>query len=168
MRDRYSALSGDSEVFRTVSVGGVFLPPGHDLPLPAWLEPSSDDEAEAQSTGRLVGLSVWDRSLTNFTKACAWRRVDEASERAFSASVASIRQAGAAHGRAVDVVADPLDTGMSEYASLLESLSAVERDSQRRSAEGHSLIEGIKRPPGTPKSEHRAFRDKLAGEFHAL
>ena len=168
MRRRYSPLPDECSVFRTVRRGGGFLPPGQDLPIPEWLEPTAEDAKEAAVSERAPGLSVWDATLTTFALACVWRGVAESDELGFSAVVRDIRRVGDVHGRAIDVVADPLDVDSPEWAAAVERVAEDRQESQRRSAEGHSLIEGIKRPGGLPKKAHRDFRDELACLFSPL
>lgn len=165
MRSRYSPLPDDSAVFRTIGTGGVFLPAGHELPLPEWLEPTSGDISEARLSGRPAGVSVWDQSMTSFRQACVWRGAAEDRERHFVAHVSRIRRVGAEHQRPLDVVADPLDTASPEYAAIVNESPPHSRASQEKSALGHALIEGIKRPAGVTKGAHRAFRDALVREF---
>jgi len=168
MRERYSPLPSEALVFRTIQPGKGFLPPGHELPLPAWLEPNDTDANEAAAVGRVPGLSVWDASLTSFPQACAWRRKVVSEQLGFGAEVGRIRRLGVAHGRSVDVVADPLDVGAPEWVAVLEQTPEDERAILRASGEGHSLVEGIKRDKGSDQKAHRDFRDALAGLFNPL
>lgn len=138
------------------------MPVGHQLPLPAWLEPTRQDIEDAERTGRPAGLSVWDVERTSRLQACRWRQVDPSTELAFAAGVATIRQIGEAHERALDVVADPLDTGQPAWANALLGVPNDDREAQRRSAEGHSLVEGLRRPESSSKKQHRDLRDELA------
>ncbi len=168
MRSRYSPLDGDATVFRTVKPGGAFLPPGHQLPIPEWLEPNRTDIEEAAKSGRPPGLSVWDKALTSFEHACRWRQVDPDDELAFSAQVHAVRSVAVQHDRELDVVADPLDLATGDRDKIVEAVPVTVRAGFAQSAQGHSLIEGIKRPSGCAKKEHRSFRDELTRVFSPL
>jgi hypothetical protein len=163
MREQYEALPNTSEVFRLVKPGGGFLPVGHRLPKPEWLEPSEDDVKEAARTGRRPGLSVWDTTLSSVEQACIWGKRTPSDQLAFSASVANIHGAALARSRAIDVVADPLDVNVEPQLSILNA--EPEQASLAASAEGHALIEGIRRPDGTSKKDHRDFRAALIEVF---
>jgi hypothetical protein len=141
------------------------MPPGHQLPLPEWLEPTKEDVADAERTGRNPGLSVWDAELTSFHQACTWRGVNAAEELAFKAVVSNLRSVAASFQRDLDVVADPLDVELSEYLEVVLRVATSDRDALVASAKGHSLLEGVRRPSGLAKSEHRSFRDALAQAF---
>lgn len=165
MREQYERLANTTEVFRLVKQGGGFLPVGHRLPKPEWLEPSDEDMKEAARTGRRPGLSAWDTALSSVEQACTWGERDLSEQLAFSASVANIDEAVLAHARIIDVVADPLDVNVQPQLSILNAVPLAERASLAASAEGHALIEGIRRADGTSKKDHRDFRAALSAVF---
>lgn len=145
MRSRYSTLPGGAFVFRLVRRGGGHLPEGHVLPKREWLEPDDEDKREAVVSKREPGLSVWDRDLTTTTQAWAHRGVapPTSEHQAFGAPVETVVAVAAGHERLVDVVADPIQPPV------------------LAGWEGHSLVEGLARPQGTPKLRHRDFLDDL-------
>lgn len=144
------------------------MPIGHLLPIPEWLEPTHKDVEEANRVGRAPGLSVWDKAVTSFRQACLWRRVNPTVERAFAAQVRTVRGVGEKYARQLDVVADPLDVGEPDRAEIVNAAEADARDQLVQSAQGHSLVEGIKRPNGLTKIHHRSFREELARQFSSL
>jgi hypothetical protein len=161
MRERYAPLSTSGGVFRLARVGGGFLPPGHRLPKPEWLEPDKQDIAEAAKSGRAPGLSVWDTELATHEDACWWRDVPPEDYRSFAAPISKLLACGARHARSLGVVADPLPTD--EPRLKVAPVGVQQR--LVRAAEGHSLIEGIARPEGAPKQGHKLFRAELAELF---
>ena len=165
MRKRYEPLPDGAAVFRSVRVAGGFLPSGFRLPKPEWLEPTNDDVAEAAKSGRAPGLSVWDAALAAHDDACWWRKVDSGEYRSFCADLTKLRQAATGFSRPFDIVADPLPT---DDEPRLAQLGVDERKRLEIAAGGHSLAEGIKRPAGTPKREHKSFREELARHFSPL
>lgn len=148
-RQQFEPLSDTDRVFRLVDQGSSFFPLGARLPLHSWLEPSSADKAEGETRGRRPGLSVWDSQLTRVDQASAVRRREarapDAASCAFELGVGDVRSCGASQpARDVDVVTDPLDP--SECGP---------------GAEGHALVEGLARPAGMPRAEHKMFLDRL-------
>lgn len=136
---------------------------GARLPLPEWLEPQKADLEEAARSGRPAGLSVWSAPPTSHTDACRHRCLDPTTHRSFGAEVAAVRAIAEVHGRDVDVVADPL-----EFDAENECHARVPQAARGRFVEalaGHALIEGIRRPEGTPKSAHQLFRAALVAVF---
>jgi hypothetical protein len=165
-RDRYAALPGGVGVFRTARVGGEFLPEGHLLPKPEWLEPTKDDQEEAKRSGRPPGLSVWEVPGATHAAACWIRRQDELQQRSFTAGVDKLMAVAAAHTRQLDIVADPLEHPVSD-----DRWSGLSSDAQADvlgASDAHSLIEGIKRRAGLPEREHRSFREEFARSFAPL
>jgi len=141
MRERFSQLPESACVFR-IAKSPTFLPKGHLLPLPNWLEPTSKDIEEAEKRGRDVGLSVWDTELTSVAQAHVFIAVVE-KQPAFCFGVGAFKRTGKEFERGVDVVADQLN------------------DDQRPGWEGHSLVEGLKRPGGYTKKRHMDFLLRL-------
>lgn len=167
MRNRYDPLPGDRMIFRMARTGGGFLPPGHVLPKPEWLEPDERDVAEATSSGRPAGLSVWDMTHAKHADACWIRALPHEEQASFSASIDALRQVALRHSRRFDVVADSI---LSEVRRdpRLGSLSQAQRESIESTALGHSLAEGIRRPAGFQKGLHRSFMEELAGRFEPI
>jgi len=165
MSERYFSLSSESSVFRTVQTGGGFLPAGHLFPKPEWLEPNERDQQDADRTGRVAGLSVWDRAKATVVQACVWRQLEPEQQVAFAASVGSLREAARAYERDLDVVSDPLPVDEEPWAGILAAHPDGMRSSQRFSADGHTLVEGIKRPADVERRRHRDFREALSREF---
>ena len=165
MRERYQPLPNEQTVFRTVKRGGGFLPPGHKLPKPDWLEPTKEDQKEAEKAGRSPGLSMWDAEYTTFNQACTWRRTPETEQLAFATTVESILLVGTTHKRNLGVVADPLDLDAPEHKTILAQLRNDVLQQQQQSAQGHSLAEGIRKPSGANTRAHREFRAELASKF---
>ncbi len=166
MRKRYENLPIDSRVFRTVKVGGGYLPAGHILPKPEWLEPDAADKKEAEVSGRVAGISVWDCSMATHVASCWTRRADSAAQLSFDAEVGEALAVGTEHTRTLAVVADPL-----EHPPDNDRWKA-EREEFRTeilsTGGGHSLIEGIRRPPSVSDQAHRSFREALASRFQPL
>lgn len=163
MRDRYSPLNGSARVFRLARRGGGHLPSGHRLPKPEWLEPNDPDKSAAATSGRTPGISVWDAAYASVEDACWFRNIPRSSQEAFGATVQAILDVGAGHARAMGVVVDPetVPTGEARWQALDESARAR----LTMAAEGHSLIEGISKPSGVARPDHRAFLDALVRTF---
>ncbi len=163
MRERYSPLPGEANVFRMARLGGGHLPHGHTLPLPEWLEPNKEDATAAQRSGRVPGISVWDCAVARPDDARWFRcRPAEESWQCFAISVERAKDIGRACGRAVELVADPVTLPQADVR--LAALGAAERERLASAGEGHSLMEGLKRTAGT-KVAHRSFLDELCGAF---
>lgn len=165
MRERYEPLPVASSVFRTVRIGGGFLPEGHRLPKLEWLVPTADDCREAEQTGRPAGLSVWDMAFARHADACWYREVDPAEHRSFWVLVDVVGQVAARNRREVAVVADPLSLPEDDRAA---GLDPEQRARLERAGGGHSLIEGLRRPEATRKQDQRRLLDELAHEFSPL
>ncbi len=152
MRERYATLNTGATVFRTVVVGGGHLPEGHVLPLGAWLIPDGADKAEAERTGRLPGISVWDQAITSPTQAWEHRGVSPVagSHLAFSIRVDQLGNIAATHQREVVVVADPIDPVPPEWH------------------DGHSLVEGMQRPQNCTKLAQATFLDAAIQSFSKM
>ncbi len=130
MRERFSALSDESVVFRLATPS--FVPDGAKLPLPNWLRPTDADAKAGKERGRPAGLSAWDNALTTLRQAKAFHPKG-ADSIAFSIGCGVLRAIGAKFERKIDVVADPWD------------------EKKMPGWEGHSLIEGLERPGGFQK-----------------
>ncbi len=165
MPKRYDDLPAETSVFRSVRTGGGFLPIGHVLPKPEWLEPTKEDVAEAQQSGRSPGLSVWDVAVASHEDACWWRGAEPHEQRSFQASVERIVEIGEKHSRTLSVVGDALATKDEPRLAALEDPAKARLI---EAASGHSLIEGIKRPTGTSKLDHKSLREELARQFVPL
>ena len=101
--------------------------------------PGSSLVEEVQLSPYAVEIqSVWDTELTSVAQAHVFMAFTE-KQPAFCFGVASFKGVGKAFERPVDIVADPL-TG-----------------DRRPGREGHSLVEGLKRPGGCPKKRHKDF-----------
>lgn len=162
-RDRYAALPREVGVIRTARIGGGFLPDGHLLPKPEWLEPNKEDQADAKVSGRAPGISVWEVPGAQHVSACWIREVDDRGQRSFVAGVDSIQAVASTHARELGVVADPLDHPAEDDRWM--TLTSDFQQGVRDTADKHSLIEGIKRPAGMAEKEHRSFREELARAF---
>lgn len=143
-------LSDASRVHRLVELDGVFLPTGQPLPIGAWLEPDTGDEAEALQRGRAPGKSVWDTLRTTPSQATAFMTRQAVAYAAFEVSVGDAKGVAQRHARLLEIVADPRD------------------DKKLPGWEGHSLIEGIKRPAGAPRKPHQRFLAELVGAFNEI
>jgi hypothetical protein len=165
MADRYTRLHETADVFRCVRKGSGFLPAGHVLPKPEWLEPNDDDQREAAQTGRLPGLSVWDCAGATHESACWWRSRAPADELSFVACVGALVAISREHRRDVAVVSDPRACEAEPRLALVDD---AERELLVRAAEAHSLLEGVKRPAGGSNRDHRSFREALSREFQLL
>lgn len=151
--ERFTPLDGRDEVFRLAVEGQkVFLPYGAALPLPEWFQPTKEDEAEGVVRGRVPGLSVWNCARTGTADAARirWGEAVPDGVRAFAIGVDRVREIGEREGRRLDVVADPLDPSDGE------------------GADGHALIEGLKRPDGTPRAAHRQLLTVLVAGCRPL
>lgn len=163
MADRYTPLARDARVFRLARREGGHLPSGQRLPKPEWLEPTRDDKTAAEASGRVPGLSVWDVAFTSVPDAVWLRDSAVSGQEAFVAQVSRLDEVAAGHGRALDVVTDPLDVPVAD--PRWATLEAPRRESIARAVRGHSLIEGINRPTCVPKLSHRGFLVDLVGVF---
>lgn len=146
-RESFEPLADDATVFRLVEYGTKFLPPGARLPTLDLFEPTTRDKAQAKERGREPGVSVWDRSLTSVPQATTIRYARGTAPddvRAFGLVVGEIRTVSHEYEREVDVVTDPLE------------------EDRGPGAEGHSAIEGLKRPDGYQRKRHKAFLLDLA------
>lgn len=166
MRSRFEALSDSVRVFRMARVGGGFLPAGHVLPKPEWLEPDPQDIAEGERTGRPAGVSVWDAAIAKHEDACWIRQVQAAEQLSFSAEVGRLKHVASQHQRELAIVADPLPSLSTD--PRWETLQEPQRASITSTASGHTLVEGIRRPAGVSKGAHKSFREELAQEFERL
>ena len=142
----FEALADDVFVFRLAETGKRFLPEGAGFPNADILEPSSADKAEAVCRGQEPGVSVWDRehsSLEQATRLWFHPKQPPAGVRGFGAPVRSLREIARVRERSLFVVSDPLPK------------------ERGPGGEGHSLIEGLKRPPGTARPAHKMLLLKL-------
>ncbi len=140
----FEPLPIDTVVFRLAKEDSKFLPPGALSPNADIWAPSSGDEAEGKERGRPPGVSVWDVRRTSPAQAITIRFGEKPPPtRAFAAKVQAILAAGEQHGRTLHAFADPLP---------------VERGP---GADGHALIEGIARPIGVSRVEHKQLLDAL-------
>lgn len=145
--ERFSPLPDEADVFRLVIEGHkVFMPPGVALPLPAWLEPNDEDVAAATKRNRPPGLSVWDCARTRVSDAARirWGAEPPAGVRGFAWRAGRVREIGRNANRHVDVVTHPRDAA------------------DGAGADGHALIEGLKRPDVVPRPLHRQLLTDLA------
>jgi len=165
-RERYASLPDDVGVFRIARVGGGFLPDGHLMPKPEWLEPTKADQEEAKQTGRLPGTSVWEVPGGTHGAACWIRNADEQSHRSFVAKVHDVRTVATKHARELAVVADCLEHP--EADARWPSLTDNGRELVRATCDAHALVEGIKRPAGTSEVAHRSFREEVARTFEPM
>lgn len=166
MPERYTKLSSDVRIFRTAKVGGGYLPAGHLLPKPEWLEPNKHDEDEAKKTGRPPGVSVWAMPGATHEMACWVRSSDPSEQRSFVAKIERLLTIAESHGRAISVLADALSHP--ENDARWPSLTECERRAVCSTCDAHSLIEGIKRPAQAEKIAHRSFREELARGFESV
>jgi hypothetical protein len=166
MPERYAKLSPDVRIFRTAKLGGGYLPAGHVLPKPEWLEPNKVDEDEAKQTGRPPGVSVWALPDATHEMACWIRSNDPAEQRSFVIRVGILLMVAQTHTRVVSVVADglPHPKNNLRWPALTQCVQNVVRST----CDAHSLIEGIKRPAQLPKITHQNFREELARKFESL
>ncbi|MBN1209976.1 MAG: hypothetical protein JXB05_34310 [Myxococcaceae bacterium] len=136
MPERFSPLPDDALIFRLADPGSQFLPADAELPLPRWFEPSSGDVEEGERRNRPPGLSVWDRDRATVENA---RQLTQRPQgMAFGLKVGFCKSLGQHHQRELAVVADPLDARQPEPGW-----------------DGHSLVEGLKRPPGGTRQAHK-------------
>lgn len=143
MPERFSPLPDEALIFRLADPGSQFLPTDAELPLPRWFEPSSGDVKEGELRNRPAGLSVWDQGRATVENA---RQLTQRPRgMAFGLEVSSCKRIGQVHGRELAVVADPLDARAPEPGW-----------------DGHSLIEGLKRPPGVDRQAHRDLLSALS------
>lgn len=143
MPERFSLLPDDALIFRLVERGSEFLPADAELPLPRWFEPSSGDVKEGEARGRPPGLSVWDRERATVGE--ARQLVGRPQGLSFGLKVGLCKSTGLCHQRELAVISDPLEA--------------------RQPAPGwdaHSLIEGLKRPPGVDRTKHKDLLSALS------
>ena len=146
MRERFTPIDPPAIVFRLATPGSGHLPLHATLPLPDWFVPTRDDEQEAADRGRPEpGLSVWDDALT--TAGQARLLTGKPEGRAFRLAIHDCVAVGNRHGRALSVVADPLEGPRADEPGAI----------------GHALIEGLKRPKGGDRQRHQLLlRDLVA------
>ena len=146
-RSLFEPLPDDAFVFRLAETGKLFLPRGALLPNAEFFHPSSEDEREAEKSGRSPGVSVWDRELTTVENA---KRIRFSpgdlpdGVRAFGLLVKVVRSIGQKRAVAVDVVAVPLPPNNGP------------------GADGHAHIEGLERKKGQPRLVIKGLRADLA------
>ncbi len=143
----FESLRDDARVFRLAETGSQFLPEDARLPTYGIFQPSTADIAEGKELGREPGISVWDEAFSTVLQAAAiWYDNEDYPEgvKAFALVVDTIRSLGAEFERTVDVVASPIS------------------DDTRPGADGHCAIEGLQRPNGYPKKQHKALLLGLA------
>ncbi len=146
-RSQFDPLPDDAFVFRLAETGKSFLPKGARLPNAGFFRPSSEDEKEAERTGRPPGVSSWDRELTSVEDAKRIRFLPKdppEGVRAFGLLVQTIRDVGLERDNELDVVAVP---------------RPVE---QGPGAVGHAHIEGLARKPGQARPQIKGIRASLA------
>ncbi len=144
-RPRFTRLDDGDFVFRLAVVGRDFVPDGCRVPLPRWWELTEKEKA-ALDSGERSGATVWDHDLTTVDQARCFRfdSGDDAPEtKAFGLGVGRLRSIGVGHDRPLDVVADPHPSG-------------------GPGADGHSIVEGLRRPRGSPRTSHRSLLTDLA------
>lgn len=142
----FSPLPDITSVFRLAETGGRFLPVGAPMPNADIWEPSSEDKRDAEARGRVPGVSVWEQGRASTDQARRLRFAPEpppAGVRAFAATVSALREVGRRHQRPMEVLADPLP------------------EDRGPGADGHALVEGLKRPAGVPRPEHKRMLDDL-------
>lgn len=164
MRSRFAPLAGEAIVFRVVRAGGGFLPEGQRLPKPEWLEPTAEDQKDGEARGRPPGLSVWDEAVASLDDACWFRGMErDAGVRSFSIQVAAALAVGQRHARELTVVCDPesIDQDAARWRTLTEERQQHLVDA----AQGHSLIEGLRRPAGGARKPHRSLLLALTEAF---
>lgn len=145
---RYSPVAPDSRIFRLATEGGAHLPSGQTLPHPEWLRPTDTDVAEAQTSRRRPGLSIWVVGLVTpgQARAIAGRPPNPSKEPAFEASMADVR--AASHPFPIEAVHDPDPT-----------------HAPQPGWHGHALLEGLHRPSGESKAAYRSLRARIVGVF---
>lgn len=168
MPERYAPVSQGKKVFRTTRFGGGLLPAGHQLPKPEWLEPTKDDIADAEQSGRPPGLSVWARPEATHDAACWLRRLEPAEQRSFVANVGGMLAIAEKHKRAFAVVSDPLEHPTDTTDERWAAVATEARIPVCTTCDAHSLAEGIRKPEGVTKIEHRSFREELASQFEPM
>lgn len=142
----FEPLADEALVFRLAETGKCFLPKGARFPNADIFQPTSADKAEAERRGREPGVSVWDREYSSLEQSTRlWFHPEQPPPgvRGFGALVAAFKETARARDRSLSVVADPRPK---EHGP---------------GAEGHSLIEGLKRPGGTPRPAHKMLLSKL-------
>lgn len=148
LRKQFEPLPESAFVFRLAETNSMFIPEGARLPNAELFTPSSKDKEEAKKRGRPPGVSVWDRDLTTVEQARTiryWPNEPPDGIRAFSLNVGFVRGVGKQFDRQIDVVADP------------------ESQEKGPGASGHSLIEGLKRPPDQSRKLFKDIWATLAG-----
>jgi hypothetical protein len=149
MPERFSPLPDEASIFRLADPGSQFLPADAELPLPRWFEPSSGDVEEGAARGRPPGVSVWDRARATVENA---RQLTQRPQgMAFGLRVGSCKSIGQRHQRELAVVADPLEARQTEPGW-----------------DAHSLLEGLKRPPGVTRQAHKDLLTELSQSCQKL
>ncbi|MCP4679614.1 MAG: hypothetical protein GY854_29800 [Deltaproteobacteria bacterium] len=145
-RQQFEPLPDNALVFRVGQTGKEFFPEGARFPNEKFFVPSSTDVKEGKKRGRRPGLSAWDRELTTPDQAKTLMfnpTPSKAKLAVFGLITGTIRNIGQQAGVELDVVADPLTTR------------------HEPGADGHALIEGLKRPPGGDRLLYKGVRDDL-------
>ena len=138
----FDPLPDDARVFRLAETGSHFLPEGARLPTREIFQPTTDDIEEGRQRDREPGVSVWDEARTTVPQAATIRYDREdypEGIKAFALVVGTIRTLGVENDRRIDVVADP------------------RIGDDWPGADGHCAIEGLQRPRGYPKRQHKAL-----------
>ncbi len=143
MDEPFAPLPAAALFYRLAERGTTFLPKGAVLPDPLWFRPTSEDVEEAAERGRVPGLSVWDRALTEVAEARVLARKPRGS--GFGMTVARAKALGAEAEMSLGVVRD-----------------ALYQESPKPGWDGHALLEGLHRPAGAPKQRYRDLRASLA------
>lgn len=142
MPESGATVPSDNVVFRLVVPGGSFMPKGMTQPLPDLFLPTDADRAHAAASARPPGLSVWDRDYTTLAQARVLTHRGEAV--AFGLEAGTIREIGAQATIPLEVRYD-FDPEIANHPG----------------SEGHAVIEGLARPPGTPRATFRTLRQRL-------
>jgi hypothetical protein len=126
-----------------------FVPAGQPGVTGDAFHPSPADEEEAKELGQPIRLSVWETQLT------------------------TTAQARLIHGRLDTIavtlgVADVLDIREKMAVALLRVVWDPLPPERGSGANGHCGIEGLDRPPGTPRPVYRAIWDELARKAKPL
>lgn len=168
--------------------GGGHLPVGHRLPKPEWLEPTREDIAEGERSGRPPGLSCWETAYTHLDDALWFRDLPaqpdllpnqplpdlpdppaqpaqpaQPAPEAFDITVQDVLTVGSAHQRPLAVVHDahPCPALYTRWHALDEAT----RSQRVRAAQGHCLIEGLRRPADLSRPQQKELLCALAARF---